>query len=108
MPLWSKGDDAGPSTRKLRVRVPPGVLAEGVTGASPLVHLVVGELGLHRRLRAPEIAGSNPAGQIGRGGAPSVLPRAPPLRHLATRRGRARAKPALASNRPSSGDSQKF
>ena len=26
MPPWSNGDDAGPSTRKLRVRVPPGVL----------------------------------------------------------------------------------
>ena len=37
MPPWSKlGDDAGLSTRKLRVRVPPGVLIE-------LIHLVVGE-----------------------------------------------------------------
>ena len=29
LPPWSKGDDAGPSTRKLRVRIPPGVLPRG-------------------------------------------------------------------------------
>ena len=34
-PRGRTGDDAGPSTRKLRVRAPPGVL----------IHLVVGELG---------------------------------------------------------------
>src|SRR2546427_691052 len=32
-----------------------------------------------------------------RGGAPPVLPRVPPLRHLAARSGRAPAKPALAA-----------
>src|SRR5207249_8821557 len=35
-PRGRNGDDAGPSTRKLRVRVPPGVLID--------VHLAVGEL----------------------------------------------------------------
>ena len=35
MPPWSNGDDAGLSTRKLRVRVPPGVLCS---------YLAVGEL----------------------------------------------------------------
>ena len=34
-PVVETGDDTGPSTRKLRVRAPPGVL----------IHLVVGELG---------------------------------------------------------------
>ena len=46
------GDDAGLSIRKLRVRIPPGVLATACRGAWP-----------PRRLWAPEIAGSTPAGQ---------------------------------------------
>jgi hypothetical protein len=45
-------DDAGFSTRKVRVRVPPGVLR----------HLAVGETA-PRRLREPEAAGSTPASQ---------------------------------------------
>ena len=53
-PVVENGDDAGPSTRKLRVRVPPG--------APRTFHLVVGETA-PRRFREPEIAGSTPAGQ---------------------------------------------
>ena len=64
MPPWSKGDDAGPSTRKLRVRVPPGVLVVvWLWGSWP-----------PRRLREPEIAGSTPAGQtLQRGRGVAVL-----------------------------------
>ena len=46
------GNDAGPSTRKPRVRAPPGVLIAGCGGAWP-----------PRRFREPETAGSTPAGQ---------------------------------------------
>jgi hypothetical protein len=50
-PRGRTGNDAGLSTRKLRVRVPPGVFI-WLWGRRPL-----------RRFREPEIAGSTPAGQ---------------------------------------------
>jgi hypothetical protein len=61
-PRGRTGDDAGFSARKLRVRVPPGVLHVWLWGRWP-----------PRRLRAPEIAGSTPAGQTLRGGGAAVL-----------------------------------
>src|SRR5215210_9112514 len=37
-PRGRNGDDAGPSTRKLRVRVPPGVLVERSSGCRGVGH----------------------------------------------------------------------
>ena len=60
-PRGRTGDDAGFSTRKLRVRTPPG--------------LVSGRETAPRRFREPETAGSTPADQTLRGG--GALPREP-------------------------------
>ena len=90
-PRGRSGDDAGPSTRKLRVRIPPGVLvSSGCGGAWP-----------PRRRREPETAGSNPAGQMrGRGAAV--------LASLMSSRPWVRIPPALLRGRSSDGQSARL